>query len=214
MKGLPGSAGRAAADSRKVLPSGNPAVPAGFGASAEAPAWMDCFYPSHPSVRRERRSRFSFVFRNGEGVVRAFIARRHFHRPPSQTVYVHLGPGMGVVVVNAVLVEAVFGKGRPVDFILSHSQAHGVAGGNAGGPEKHDGGGSKGGAVALSAFREEVGNEIFPLRRSAGASGIAVIFSKETADILYPLPFSERDFTGGRGPRAARPSFTESGMAR
>ena len=114
---------------------------------------------------------------------------------------------MGVVVIDGQAVKAAFGKGSVFDFISSHCEACGVAGRNAAGPKEHDGGGSKGGAVAFFAFCQEIGNEIFSCRCLSRASGITVIFSKETADILYPLPLFRKAPGRGNGSQGGKALF-------
>ena len=50
---------------------------------------------------------FLLVCRNGEGVVGAVIARCHFHRPPAQAVHIDFCPGVGVVIIDTVLMKTV-----------------------------------------------------------------------------------------------------------
>ena len=95
---------------------------------------------------------------------------------------------MGVVVIDGILAKAIGREGSSVKFIAAHGEAGGVAGGNAAFPKEHDCGGGKGGAVALPAFREEIGDKVFAHRRFPGICGIGIIFRQEIPDFFDPLP--------------------------
>ena len=131
---------------------------------------------------------FFFAGRIGEWILPAALARRHFHRPPAEAIYIDFGPGVGVVVVYREAVKAVSSKRRLIDFLFAHREAHGVAGRDAGASKEHDGGGGEGGAVAFLAFGKEVGNEILPCRRFAGVLGVCIMGVEEVIDFLDARP--------------------------
>ena len=131
-----------------------------------------------------RRALFIFLLfrQDGEWVFLSFPARGHFTGTPAEAIDIDFDPGVGVMIVDGKGVEPFLGQRGAAEIFPVDGKADCIAGRDPRGAEQHDGGRGKGGAVAFSAFCQEVGDKVFIRRRSARIFRIGVVCFQEMAD--------------------------------
>ena len=131
-----------------------------------------------------RRALFIFLLvrRDGEWVFLSFPAWGHFTGTPAEAIDIDFDPGVGVVIIDGEGVEPFLRQGGVLEIFPVDGKTDCIAGRDARGAEQHDGGGGKGGAVAFSAFCQEVGDKVFVRRRFARIFRIGVVILQKMAD--------------------------------